>query len=134
MVVRRRNPRPYRRRFGRRRHRGLKYRKSRNNRPVGSGEFGKIFIKLRSILDILSTGSEVGLVHFIYSDDRGTGYNEWRSFSLVFDKCRICAMKLHYVPRIKCEGLRAKAWVLSSWIEFFRSFSVPPPPPVVNRY
>ncbi|ARO38299.1 capsid [Audaxivirus yotargis] len=84
-----------RRRFARKiRHRVRKFR-TRIRRPIGSGDSGKRFFKIRRtdpLVMVANTNLSVNR-----TDDPSTAQN-WSNISGLFDYYRVCAIKIHFIP------------------------------------
>lgn len=93
----------YRRRFGgysrRNNYRTKKFstyrKKWSRKRPIGSGEMGKRFFKIRAVQTILAT--DTGDAFFGFTDDPSK-YAEFNNIQGLFDMYRVCAQKLKFIP------------------------------------
>jgi hypothetical protein len=94
MVYRRRryNRRPLRRRFRR-----LRTRRTYLHKPIGSGQFGRRFIKVRQMYTVQATHGSTPKIDYAFTDDPTT-FSEWSNCVALFDKVRICAMKIKFIP------------------------------------
>lgn len=92
MVFRRRyRIRRFKRRFVRKR-RFLKFRRAR---PIGSGDAGKRFFKLRRSDDVtIGTDANSSVVR----QDNPNTAQDWSNVAALFDFYRCCAIKLHFIP------------------------------------
>lgn len=80
-------------------------RKMKISRPVGSGEDGKRFFKLRHVVNLQA---HTVLEPDIF-DDNPLTYPEFGSIATLFDKYRVNAMSIKYVPIVTANSSTATA-------------------------
>jgi hypothetical protein len=69
----------------------------RIHRPIGSGQFGRRFIKMRQMYTVQATPGTAPKIDYAFTDDP-TAFSEWPNCVALFDKVRVCAMKIKFIP------------------------------------
>jgi hypothetical protein len=58
---------------------------------------GKRFLKMKQLYDIQIPKGSPGQLNIAYADNP-VGFSEWDSVRSLFDKMRVCAMKMQFIP------------------------------------
>lgn len=88
------------------RRRRRRFRRLRRTRPIGSGDSGKRFFKLRRSDDlVMEDNTSLSIVR----QDNPSTAQDWTSVSGLFDYYKVCAIKIHFIPAANINTFPAAA-------------------------